>query len=80
MSLTKIPFILLATWGINTSFRPPNPPPPQHERFSSSESVPLDYPGFNQWGSFISRVSNHSKQKNLLNNPPIGSTIRDLRR
>ena len=65
MSLAKIPFILLATWGINMSFRPPNPPPPQHERFSSS--VPLDYSGLTQWGPFIGRVSNYSGE-NLAEN------------
>ena len=55
MSLTKIPFILLATWGINTSYRPPNPPPPQHER---SSSVPLEKFGLLQWGPITIRVSN----------------------
>jgi len=54
MSLTKIPFILLATWGINTSFRPPNPQPPQHENFSSS--APLENSGFVQWTPFTVRV------------------------
>ena len=60
MSLTKIPFILLATWGINASYRPPNPPPQQHERLSSS--VPLENSGFVKWGPIIGRVSNCSEQ------------------
>ena len=55
MSLTKIPFILLATWGLNISYTPPNPPPPQHER---SSSVPLENSGYVQWGPIIARVSN----------------------
>jgi len=55
MSLViKIPFILLATWGINTSYRPPNPPPPQHERFSSS--APLENSGFVIWAPIIGRA------------------------
>jgi hypothetical protein len=58
MSLTKIPFIFLATWGINMSFSPPNPPPPQHERFPSS---PLEIPRLPQWGPIIVTVSNYSE-------------------
>jgi len=53
MSLIKIPFIILATWGISTSARPPNPPPPQDERYSS---VPLENSGFVQWGPMSLRV------------------------
>jgi len=59
MSLTKIPFIILATWGVNKSYRPPNPPPPQHERFYTS--VPLENSGFVKWGPIIARVSNYSE-------------------
>ena len=59
MSLTKIPYILLATWGINASYRPPNPPPPQHERFSSS--VSLENSGFVKWGPIFGRVSNYAE-------------------
>ena len=55
MSLTKIPFILLATWGINMSYTSPNPPPPQNERFSSS--APLENSGLLQWGPIVGRVS-----------------------
>jgi hypothetical protein len=58
MSLTKIPFILLATWGLNISYTPPNPPPPQHER---SSSVPLENSGLPLWGPIIVRVSNYSE-------------------
>ena len=58
MSLTKIPFIVLATWGINMTYRPPNPTPPQHERLSSSESVPLENSGMLKWHPIIARVSN----------------------
>ena len=79
MSLAKIPFILLATWGINISYRSPNPPPPKHER---SSSVPLENSGFIQWGPIIARVSNYSEdiwQKNSLNDPRIGPTILFLR-
>jgi len=54
MSLTKIPFILLATWGINMSYRSPNPPPPQLERFTSS--VPLESWGFVKWAPIPIRV------------------------
>ena len=65
MSLAKIPFILLATWGINMTYRPPNPTPPKHERFSESDelSVPLQslFSGILQWGLPIGRVSNYSE-------------------
>ena len=54
MSLTKIPFILFATWAINMTYKPPNPQPPQNERFSSS--APLENSGFVQWGPFTVRV------------------------
>lgn len=54
MTLAKIPFILLGAWGINTTYTPPNPPPPQDERFPSF--VPLDS-GF-KWAPIIVRVSN----------------------
>ena len=59
MSLNKIPFILLATWGINMSYTPPNPPPPPHEHFSSS--VPLDYSGYVKWAPITARVSTYSE-------------------
>ena len=75
--LTKIPFILLATWGINASCRPPNPQPPQHERFSSS--VPLENSGFVKWGPLIARVSNYTEDiRNSLIDPRIDPTIRCL--
>ena len=78
MTLAKIPLILLATWGINTSYRPPNSPPPQHERFSSS--APLENFGFVKWGPIIGRVSNYSyihtsQKKTYQTNPRIGHTI-----
>jgi hypothetical protein len=75
MSLTKIPFILLATWGFNTSITPPNPPPPKNERISSG--VPMENTRFTQWGTFIFRVSNHLQgiQKNSSNNSRPGPTI-----
>ena len=55
MSLTKIPFILLARWGL--SYKSPNPQPPQHERCSSS--APLENSGFVQWAPFTVRVGNY---------------------
>ena len=55
MSMTKIPFILLATWGFNTTLTPPNPPPPANERIDSR--VPMESPKFTQWVSFGCRVS-----------------------
>ena len=61
MSLAKIPFILLATWGINAGYIPPNPPPPRHERFSSS--VSLENSGYVKWAPIITRVSNYSEKK-----------------
>ena len=57
--MTKIPFILLATWGFNVSFTPPNPPPPKNERIASK--VPMETPKFTQWVSFGFRVSELSK-------------------
>ena len=60
MSLSKSPFILLATWSINMSYTPPNPQPPQHERFSS---VPLENSGYVQWTPAIIRVSSYSEEK-----------------
>ena len=78
MSLNKIPFIFLATWGINTSYRPPNPPAPKHERFSSS--APLENSGFVKWGPITARVSNYILgRKNSLNDPPIDRTSRCMR-
>ena len=60
--LTKIPFILLATWGIYMSCKPPNPQPPQRERFPLS--VPhwqwLENSGYVQWAPVIIRVSNYA--------------------
>ena len=71
MSLSKSPFILLATWGINMSYTPPNPQPPQHERCSS---VPLEKTGYVQWVPFIIRVSSYSEdiqqeKKKLIKRP-----------
>jgi hypothetical protein len=60
-ALTKIPFILLATWGIHITYTPPNPSPPRHERFPSSLAVPLENSGFIDWVPFIGRVSNYSE-------------------
>ncbi|KAF8803361.1 hypothetical protein BYT27DRAFT_7195679 [Phlegmacium glaucopus] len=54
MSLTKIPFILLATWAFNTSMTPPNPPPPENERITSR--VPMESPKYTQWVTFAVRV------------------------
>ena len=60
--LAKIPFILLATWGIYMSCKPPNPQPPQRERFPLS--VPhwqwLENSGYVQWAPVIIRVSNYA--------------------
>jgi hypothetical protein len=56
MSLAKIPFIILTTWGFNASFTSPNPTPPKHERFSTS--APLENTGFLNWAPIIARVSN----------------------
>ena len=58
MTLAKIPFILLGTWGVNASYTRPNPPPPQRERFSSS--VPLENSGLVEWGPIVGKVSNYS--------------------
>ena len=60
MSLTKIPLILLATWAMYVTYTPPNPPPPQQERFPPSMSVPLEL-GVVKWVPTIGRVSNYSK-------------------
>ena len=57
MSLTKIPFVLLAPWGISKSYRSPNPSPPQHERFPSSLRVPIENSGILPWIPTIVRVS-----------------------
>ncbi|KAF8153145.1 hypothetical protein B0H34DRAFT_662599 [Crassisporium funariophilum] len=35
MSLTKIPFIILASWGFTSCITPPNPPPSKDERIGS---------------------------------------------
>ena len=82
--LTKIPFVLLATWAINMSCKPPNPQPPQHERLSLS--VPLENSGFVKWGPLIGRVSNCSREifhQSSLYDPLdillVGLTIRCLR-
>ena len=60
--LAKIPFILLATWGIYMSCKPPHPQPPQRERFPLS--VPhwqwLENSGYVQWAPVIIRVSNYA--------------------
>ena len=79
MSLTKIPFILLATWGINACYTSPNPPPPPHERLSSSVLIlTLDNSGIVKWFPIIVRVSNilDEKKELIVNNPPIGRTSR----
>ena len=60
-ALTKIPFILLATWGVHMTYTPPNPSPPQHERLPSSLAAPLENSGFIDWVPFIGRVSNYSE-------------------
>ena len=75
MSLTKIPFILLATWGIEMVHRPPNPKPPQHERFSSPTlTASLENFGFVQWSPFTVRVRKYSEDiwqtKLTKSNPP----------
>ena len=77
MSLSKIPFIFLATWGIHITISSPNPPLPHHasERFPSSLVVPLENYGFVQLGQIIPRVRNYSNL-NSLKYPPIGRTIR----
>ena len=59
-ALNKIPFILLATWGVHRAYTPPNPPPPQHERLPSL-AVPLENYGLISWAPFIGRVSNYSE-------------------
>ena len=61
MSLTKIPFILLGTWGIHTNYTSPNPPPPQHERIPSSLAVPFENSGFLPWVPITLKVSNYSE-------------------
>ena len=61
MSLTKIPFILLAIWGMYATYTPPNPPPPQHERLPSSLTVPLENFGLIPWVPTIARVRNYSE-------------------
>jgi hypothetical protein len=59
MSLTKIPFILLAAWGFHTSYTAPNPAAPQHERYPSSLRLPFENNGLLQWAPTISKVSNY---------------------
>ena len=81
MSLTKIPFVLLAIWGIHISYRRPNPPPPQHERFPSSLRLPIENSRIFYWLPTIVRVSKYLKDilaENSLNDPRIGPTIRRL--
>jgi len=51
----KIPLILLATWAMYVTYTPPNPPPPQQERFPPSMSVPLEL-GVVKWVPTIGRV------------------------
>ena len=84
MSLTKIPFILLATWGIHITYKQPNPPPPQHELFTSSVRlrVPLENSRFIQWAPIIARVSNYSEDilaEKLTKDPRLGLAIHCLR-
>jgi hypothetical protein len=55
MSLTKIPFILLATWAFNTAMTPPTTPAPKKERFALG--APLENPTYVQWAPFFVRVS-----------------------
>ena len=57
MSLIKIPFILLATWRMHMNYTSPNPPAPQHERYSSS--VPLEKFRYMKWAPIAARVSNY---------------------
>ena len=57
MSLSKIPFILLATWGIHTTYTSPNPPPPQHERVPSSLTVPFENYGLVKWIPIVCKVT-----------------------
>ena len=80
MTLTKIPFILLMTWGIHMTYSQPNPTPPQDERFPSSLAVPLENSGYFEWIPFISRVSIPKifYQRNSIRDPRIGPTIRCL--
>ena len=61
------------------SYTPPNPQPPQHERFSS---VPLENSGYVQWTPAIIRVSSYSeeKKKKSLNHSRIDRTNCYLRR
>jgi len=51
MSLTKIPFILLATWGFHVSITSPNPPPSRDERIASR--MPLENATYTSWGPVI---------------------------
>ena len=61
MSLSKIPFILLATWGNYVTYSPPNPPAPEHVCYPSSLTVPLENSRFLQWALTICKVSNCSE-------------------
>ena len=54
MSLTKIPFILLVTWGFNASLTPPNPPAPKHECIASK--VPIENRKFIYWAPLLFKV------------------------
>ncbi|KAF8803359.1 hypothetical protein BYT27DRAFT_6736792 [Phlegmacium glaucopus] len=54
MPLTKIPFILLATWAFNTAMTAPNPPPPESERITSR--VLMENPKYTQWVTFTVKV------------------------
>ena len=39
------------------TYTPPNPPAPQHERYSSS--MPFEKIGYSQWAPIAARVSNY---------------------
>ena len=73
MSLTKTPFILLATWAFDTSTMPPNPPSPKHEahRVTSSSGKCCKHP---MGGHYHERehFENYSAGKQPLNRPYSG--------
>lgn len=56
MSLTKIPFILIATWAFKASITSPNSPAPNDEWTASR--MPWENTSV-YWGPFAARVSHY---------------------
>lgn len=73
MSLNKIPFILLATWGFQAAATPPHPPAPKHEQIPAQ--VPVGCISYLRWTPFIAIVSNYYSRNFPLNDLPTGATM-----